>query len=67
LVTGGVFGGRVQGITLGVNWYPVRNIRFMLNYIHNVVNKLPVTTALGGTSTGGATIDAIALRTQVAF
>jgi hypothetical protein len=26
-----------------------------------------VTTALGGTSTGGATIDAIALRTQVAF
>jgi phosphate-selective porin OprO and OprP len=67
LVTGGVFGGRVQGIALGVNWYPVRNIRFMLNYIHNVVNKLPVTTALGGTSTGGVTIDAIALRTQVAF
>ncbi|HUJ97739.1 MAG TPA: porin [Stellaceae bacterium] len=67
LVTGGVFGGRVQGITLGVNWYPVRNIRFMLNYIHNVVNKLPVTTALGGTSGGGVTIDAIAMRAQVAF
>jgi phosphate-selective porin OprO and OprP len=67
LVTGGVFGGRAAGIALGVNWYPVRNIRFMLNYIHDVVNKLPVTTAVGGTSTGGVTVDAIALRTQVGF
>jgi phosphate-selective porin OprO and OprP len=67
LVTGGVFGGRAEALALGVNWYPVRNIRFMLNYVHDVVNKLPVTTAVGGTSTGGVTVDAIALRTQVAF
>jgi phosphate-selective porin OprO and OprP len=66
LVTGGVFGGRAQGIALGVNWYPVRNIRFMLNYIHDVVNKIPQTTA-GGTTSTGVTVDAIALRTQIAF
>jgi phosphate-selective porin OprO and OprP len=66
LVTGGVFGGREEGLALGVNWYPVTNIRFMLNYIHDVVNKIPQSTAGGSTSTG-VTVDAIALRTQVAF
>ena len=66
LVTGGVFGGRAEGIALGVNWYPVTNIRFMLNYIHDVVNKIPQTTA-GGTTSTGVTVDAIALRTQIAF
>ena len=66
LVTGGVFGGRATGLAFGVNWYVNRNIRFMLNYIHEDVNKIPQTTA-GGTTSGGVQINAIALRTQVAF
>ena len=67
LVTGGVFGGRQQGLTIGANWYVNRNMRFMLDYMHEDVNKVPVTTATGGNTQGGAHIDAIALRTQVAF
>ena len=63
--TGGVLGGRQQTYTFGVNWYPVYNIRFMLDYIYADVNKIP--TAVGGTAQPGARIQAIAARTQVAF
>ncbi len=66
LVTGGVFGGRATGLAFGANWYVNRNIRFMLDYIYDVVNKIPQATA-GGTTSGGVRINAIALRTQVAF
>jgi phosphate-selective porin OprO and OprP len=61
--TGGVFGGRANGLALGVNWYVNNNIRFMLNYIHDDVNKL----AANGVTPAGARIDAIAMRTQIAF
>ncbi|HZB92969.1 MAG TPA: porin, partial [Stellaceae bacterium] len=67
LVNGGVFGGREQGLALGLNWYPVRNIRFMFNYIYDIVNKLPQTTTVGGTASTGVTVQAIAMRMQVAF
>ncbi len=66
LVTGGVFGGRATGYAFGVNWYPVTNVRFMLNYIYDDVNKIPQSTA-GGTTSGGVVVNAIALRTQIAF
>jgi phosphate-selective porin OprO/OprP len=65
--TGGVFGGRQNVYTIGVNWYPVTNIRFMLDYLHADVNKIPTATGVGGSTTPGAVIQAIALRTQVAF
>ncbi|HWG79388.1 MAG TPA: porin [Stellaceae bacterium] len=61
--TGGVFGGRANGLALGVNWYVNNNIRFMLNYIHDDIDKL----AANGTTPAGARIDAIAMRTQIAF
>ena len=67
LVTGGVFGGRATGIAVGLNWYPITNLRFMLNYIHDDVNKIPQTTNEGGTTSGGVAINAIALRSQIAF
>jgi len=67
LVTGGVFGGRANAYALGLNWYPITNVRFMLNYIHEDVNKLPVAAGLGGSPSGGVRIDAVALRSQVAF
>jgi phosphate-selective porin OprO and OprP len=66
LTTGGVFGGRANGYVFGINWYPIYNVRFMLNYIHEDVYKTPVATA-GGTTSGGVRMDAIALRTQIAF
>jgi phosphate-selective porin OprO and OprP len=61
--SGGVFGGRANGIALGVNWYVNNNIRFMLNYIHDDTNRL----AANGVTGAGARIDAIAARTQIAF
>jgi hypothetical protein len=39
----------------------------MLNYLHASVNKIPITTAVGGSTQAGAVIQAIAMRTQVAF
>jgi phosphate-selective porin OprO/OprP len=65
--TGGVFGGRQTTYAFGVNWYPITNIRFMLNYLHASVNKIPTSTAVGGSTQPGAAIHAIAMRTQVAF
>ncbi len=65
--TGGVFGGRANAYTFGINWYPIYNIRFMLNYIRENVGKTPIASGIGGTASAGVKIDAIALRTQVAF
>ena len=64
-VSGGVFGGRQNAAVFGINWYPIYNIRFMFNYIHENVDKTP--QAVGGNATAGVKIDAIALRTQIAF
>ena len=61
--TGGVFGGQQTNYTLGLNWYPVNNIRFLLDYVHSDLHKL----ATNGVTPAGLTIDAVALRTQVAF
>jgi phosphate-selective porin OprO/OprP len=65
--TGGVFGGRANAYTFGINWYPIYNIRFMLDYIRENVGKTPIASGIGGTASAGTKIDAIALRTQVAF
>ena len=67
LVTGGIFGGRQTTYVFGINWYPITNIRFMLDYIYADVNKIPTATAVGGSTQPGARIQAIAARTQVAF
>jgi phosphate-selective porin OprO/OprP len=66
-VTGGIFGGRATGYAFGVNWYPNSNVRFMLDYIHDDVTKLPVAAGPGGSPSGGVRIDAVVLRSQVAF
>ncbi len=66
--TGGVFGGTQRIYTLGLNWYPNNNIRFMLDFMHGDIDKLngiagsvPLGTPIG------TRFEAIALRTQVAF
>lgn len=61
--TGGVFGGRQTVYTLGVNSYPVSNVRLILDYVHTEVNKL----SANGVTPAGLTMDAIVARTQVAF
>ncbi len=61
--TGGVFGGEQNTYTVGANWYVNNNLRFMLDYLHAKVDKLDST----GKTPQGVKIDAIAMRTQVAF
>jgi phosphate-selective porin OprO/OprP len=69
--TGGVFGGLQRTYTAGLNWYVNGNVRFMFDYIHADISKLnaagTLDTVTSGFGTNGAHIDAIAVRTQVAF
>jgi phosphate-selective porin OprO/OprP len=69
--TGGVFGGLQRTYTAGLNWYVNGNVRFMFNYIHADINKLSAAgvnaAVTSGFGTNGAHIDAIAVRTQIAF
>jgi phosphate-selective porin OprO/OprP len=67
-------GGKETGFTAGINWYPNSYMRFMLNYIHTDFDKAnPATVTVAGIGTTvigapvGATVDAIAFRTQVAW
>ena len=62
--TTGVAGGKQQTYTFGVNWYPSSNMRFMLDYIHANVDKQSSPTV---TTNVGASMDAIALRSQFEF
>lgn len=59
----GVNGGKEKLTTVGLNWYPNNNIRFMLNYIHGDEG---VSTG-GGKVTAPGNLDIVALRTQFAF
>jgi phosphate-selective porin OprO/OprP len=67
-------GGKETGYTVGLNWYPNTYMRVMLNYIHEDFQKAnPATVTVAGIGTAvigapvGTTLDAIALRTQVAW
>jgi len=67
--TGGVAGGYQQTWSIGLNYYPNNNLRFMLDFLHvNVSNRLlPNTTTGALTLNGGVTFNAIAARTQINF
>lgn len=65
-------GGTQTGYLLGLNWYPIDYVRFMLDYIHTDVSGGPMAATLNPTSTKpvderGFSTDAIALRAQVDF
>ncbi len=67
-LTGGVYGGNQNTFAFDLAWYPNRNLRFILEYLHANVDKLkPDTTGTASTTRGGATVDAIAARTQLVF
>ncbi|MGK2873354.1 MAG: porin [Alphaproteobacteria bacterium] len=61
-------GGEQQIVTLGVNWYPNRNIRFMLNYLLADIDRRAYSnTAVAGGGPNvqiGQDYQALALRTQ---
>jgi phosphate-selective porin OprO/OprP len=60
----GVAGGKQTVYTVGLNWYVNRNIRFMVNYLHADIDKQLSPTNITDV---GASFDAVAMRTQIAF
>ena len=68
-LTGGVNGGNQRGLDLGINWYPSINLKFMLDYVHTDVSDLYKASTGGAVQTTptGATINAIAIRSQFLF
>ncbi len=65
----GVDGGKQTSYSAALNWYPNAYLRFMLDYNHTDYDRANP-TAVAGAVLGvpvGASIDSIALRTQVAW
>ena len=60
----GASGGKQTIYTAGLNWYPTKNVRFMLDYLHGVINKQASPLDFINT---GAKFDAVAMRTQMWF
>jgi phosphate-selective porin OprO/OprP len=75
----GVRGGDQDIWTVGLNWYPNSNLRFMLDYLHVTVHRLnpagpgnltpfgasPATPPIGVQI--GQTVNILAIRSQFAF
>ncbi|PZR87566.1 MAG: porin [Stutzerimonas stutzeri] len=61
--TGGARGGKQETYTVGLNWYPNQNVRFMLNYVYGDVDRLNP----AGTAQIGQSFQALALRSQWSF
>jgi phosphate-selective porin OprO/OprP len=60
----GVAGGRQTVYTAALNWYVNRNVRLMFDYLHGDITKQVSATNAGD---AGASFNAFAMRTQVAF
>jgi phosphate-selective porin OprO and OprP len=60
----GVAGGRQTIYTAALNWYVNRNIRFMFDFLHGDITKQASAVS---TADVGASFNAFAMRTQVAF
>lgn len=61
--TGGVRGGEQTTYTVGLNWYPNNNVRFMLDYVNGDVERVNA----AGTAQIGQSFQALALRSQFSF
>lgn len=59
---GGIRGGKQDIITAGINWYPINNVRFMLEYLDVDVERLD-----GAGVDIGHGYNAVAARAQFAF
>ncbi len=71
----GIRGGEQKVWTLGLNWYPNANLKFMLDYERIDVDRIGNIAAVAGpgghaaidNTDVGQTIDAFALRSQIGF
>lgn len=61
--TGGVRGGDQSIYTIGLNWYPNNNVRFMLNYLNGETDRVNA----AGTARTTQSFQALALRSQFSF
>lgn len=61
--TGGVYGGKQEVYSVGLNWYPNEQLRLMLDY--DIINVDRLNAA--GTTQVGQRIQAVAVRAQAAF
>ena len=57
-------GGKQTAYSVGLNYYPNLNMKFMLDFEHG---DIYIPTVIGGPNTKGATLNAIAARTQIMF
>jgi phosphate-selective porin OprO and OprP len=68
-VKGGVFGGKQSIYQVGLNWYPVTNVRFLLDYLIAGVDRRASPGAPAGQSPGVTNLansfQAVVFRTQV--
>lgn len=65
---GGVSGGKQQVFQAGLNWYPTRNVRLLLDYLNAGIDKRPQVSGNGlvaGVTQQGTNFQAVVLRTQV--
>jgi phosphate-selective porin OprO/OprP len=62
--TGGIRGGRQEGFTGGINWYPNSVLRFLVNYTHHDIDRLATVAPFQNI---GQTVDIITARAQLAF
>ena len=62
-VTGGVYGGRQQIVSVALSWYPNDWLRFILQFEHVDINKLNS----AGTVQIGQRIETLAGRAQVVW
>jgi phosphate-selective porin OprO and OprP len=69
LNSGGILGGKQAIAQFGINWYPVTNVRFLLDYLNAHIAKTAqvtsATTGVAGVTPNGTNFQAIVFRTQV--
>ena len=62
-------GGKQAIAQFGINWYPVTNVRFLLDYLNAHIAKTAqvtsATTGVAGVTPNGTDFQAIVFRTQV--
>jgi phosphate-selective porin OprO/OprP len=62
--TGGIRGGKQEGFTGGINWYPNSVLRFLVNYQHLNIDRLATVAPFQNI---GQKVDVITGRAQLAF
>jgi len=62
-----VLGGKENDLTVGLNWYPHKHVRFMFNYVHPSVDNSPLIAAHPLIAINNFSPDVYQFRAQVDF